>query len=208
MAILHDLLRDAEGVRAAAGRLEHSAGAIVAEIVGAGRSEVAQAIFGVEPPLAGKVTLDGTTMAIHSAQDAMRHGVFRENVPYWAEYERIANALLACMAYLGKTIWPASLAIFYPYPEGIVPFSWQVAASALGLALIFGVMRVVQVPLGQRSYPIRIGQPLLARVGPACRRLGLGTRCAIISWARLALRATAVKGMFWSISQSMISMPV
>ena len=26
-----------------------------------------------------------------SVQEAMRHGIFRENVPYWAEYERIAS---------------------------------------------------------------------------------------------------------------------
>ena len=47
----------------------------VAGLIGAGRSEVAQAIFGVEPPLAGSITLAGTTLAIHSAQDAMRHGI-------------------------------------------------------------------------------------------------------------------------------------
>jgi 3-dehydroquinate synthase len=49
-------------------------------------------------------------------------------------------------------------------------------------------MRVVQVPLGQRSYSIRIGQGLLARVGPECRRLGLGSRCAVISDSNVAPR--------------------
>ena len=47
-------------------------------------------------------------------------------------------------------------------------------------------MRVVQVPLGQRSYSILIGQGLLARVGPECRRLGLGIRCAVISDSNVA----------------------
>lgn len=47
----------------------------VAGLIGAGRSEVAQAIFGVEPPLAGSVSLNGTPLTIHSAQDAMRHGI-------------------------------------------------------------------------------------------------------------------------------------
>jgi len=28
---------------------------------------------------------------VAAVQDAMRHGVFRENVPYWAEYERLAS---------------------------------------------------------------------------------------------------------------------
>ena len=42
-------------------------------------------------------------------------------------------------------------------------------------------MRIVRVPLGQRSYDIQIGTGLLARLGGACARLGLGRRCAIIA---------------------------
>ena len=43
---------------------------------------------------------------------------------------RLANALVAYARYLGKTIWPADLAVFYPY----IPFnldSWQVAGAVL-----------------------------------------------------------------------------
>jgi len=42
-------------------------------------------------------------------------------------------------------------------------------------------MRVVQVPLGTRSYSIRIGSHLLDRVGQEARSLGLGRRCALIT---------------------------
>jgi len=42
-------------------------------------------------------------------------------------------------------------------------------------------MRTVQVPLGARSYDIKIGGGLLERIGSHCRKLGLGKRCAIIS---------------------------
>lgn len=42
-------------------------------------------------------------------------------------------------------------------------------------------MRVVKVPLGNRSYNISIGRNLLARLGAECARLNLGARCAIIS---------------------------
>ena len=42
-------------------------------------------------------------------------------------------------------------------------------------------MRVVQVPLGNRSYDIRIGPGLLSRIGEECAALGLNSRCAIIS---------------------------
>jgi 3-dehydroquinate synthase len=49
-------------------------------------------------------------------------------------------------------------------------------------------MRVVQVPLGQRSYSIWIGPGLLARLGAQCRKLGLGWRCAIITDTNVAPR--------------------
>ena len=48
----------------------------VAGLVGAGRSEVAQAIFGVERPLAGRVLLDGAAIEIADAAAAIRQGVF------------------------------------------------------------------------------------------------------------------------------------
>jgi 3-dehydroquinate synthase len=42
-------------------------------------------------------------------------------------------------------------------------------------------VRTVKVPLGQRSYDIRIGPGLLDSLGSACSRLNLGRRCAIIT---------------------------
>jgi protein O-mannosyl-transferase len=41
---------------------------------------------------------------------------------------RLANAPVACWAYLGKTLWPANLSVFYPHVP--VP-AWQAALSAL-----------------------------------------------------------------------------
>ena len=48
----------------------------VAGLVGAGRSEVAQAIFGVERPLAGRVLLDGSAIEITDPAAAIRQGLF------------------------------------------------------------------------------------------------------------------------------------
>ena len=31
--------------------------------------------------------------------------------------QRVANAFLSYLAYLGQTVWPARLAVFYPFPE-------------------------------------------------------------------------------------------
>jgi 3-dehydroquinate synthase len=42
-------------------------------------------------------------------------------------------------------------------------------------------VRVVKVPLGDRSYSILIGEGLLGRLGAECRRLRLGRRCAVIT---------------------------
>jgi 3-dehydroquinate synthase len=42
-------------------------------------------------------------------------------------------------------------------------------------------MRVVEVPLGKRSYSIFIGENLLADLGTRCAGLPLGKRCAVIS---------------------------
>ena len=47
-------------------------------------------------------------------------------------------------------------------------------------------MRIVQVPLGSRSYQIKIGSGLLARLGRECAGLKLGRRCAIISDTNVA----------------------
>ena len=49
-------------------------------------------------------------------------------------------------------------------------------------------MGIVKVPLGNRSYDIKIGTGLLARLGVECARLGLGARCAIISDTNVAPR--------------------
>jgi ribose transport system ATP-binding protein len=48
----------------------------VAGLVGAGRTEVARAIFGIETPLAGTIALDGHALAIRGPEAAIRQGVF------------------------------------------------------------------------------------------------------------------------------------
>jgi ribose transport system ATP-binding protein len=47
-----------------------------AGLVGAGRTEVAQSIFGVDGPLNGKVLLDGKLIKIFSPRGAITHGIY------------------------------------------------------------------------------------------------------------------------------------
>jgi tetratricopeptide (TPR) repeat protein len=46
---------------------------------------------------------------------------------------RIENALVSYVAYLAKTIWPANLAVFYPYTDLQL---WQAAAALLAIAAL------------------------------------------------------------------------
>lgn len=48
----------------------------MAGLVGAGRSETAQAIFGIDPSQGGTFTLDGAKLSIKSAQDGIRNGIY------------------------------------------------------------------------------------------------------------------------------------
>ncbi len=66
-------------------------------------------------------------------------------------------------------------------------------------------MRIVNVPLGNRSYEIQIGPDLFKQLGPYCARLELGRRCAIISDSNVApkyakgAQATLAKSGFESV---------
>src|SRR5215471_7964117 len=62
-------------------------------------------------------------------------------------------------------------------------------------------MRIVQVPLGSRSYNIKVGGGLLSRLGAECAALKLGPRCAVITdvnagkkFAPAALKSLAASG--------------
>lgn len=48
--------------------------------------------------------------------------------------DRIVNAMVSYVSYIGKMIWPRNLAVFYPYPE-MIPL-WQAAGAGLLFACI------------------------------------------------------------------------
>jgi tetratricopeptide (TPR) repeat protein len=54
---------------------------------------------------------------------------------------RVANALVSYAAYLGKTLWPVDLAVFYPYALEIPPVK---TAAALGLLVALSAAAWVQ----------------------------------------------------------------
>ncbi|HET9301050.1 MAG TPA: tetratricopeptide repeat protein, partial [Candidatus Polarisedimenticolaceae bacterium] len=60
---------------------------------------------------------------------------------------RAANALVSVVVYLGKTIWPADLAVLYPFPPHGTPV-WQ----ALGAAVLVAVLTWIAVRAAKRPY--------------------------------------------------------
>jgi protein O-mannosyl-transferase len=61
--------------------------------------------------------------------------------------ERIGNALVSYVVYLGQMIWPARLAVLYPYPEGNLKVSHVILALLLLLIISTGFF------LRRRKYP-------------------------------------------------------
>jgi 3-dehydroquinate synthase len=61
-------------------------------------------------------------------------------------------------------------------------------------------MRIVSVSLGSRSYQIKVGGGLLARLGAECATLKLGQRCAVITDANVGKKFA--KSALKSLSQS------
>jgi protein O-mannosyl-transferase len=60
---------------------------------------------------------------------------------------RIANAFLSYVRYIGKTIWPQGLAVFYPHPGEALPMGHAVAAGMLLVGITIMVIRA------RRRYP-------------------------------------------------------
>src|SRR5439155_5623589 len=73
----------------------------LAGLVGAGRSELAQAIFGVEQPLAGRFRLDDKPVSIQSPRDAIRRGI------YLVPEDRRTRGLIAQMSVRENVTLPA-----------------------------------------------------------------------------------------------------
>jgi len=53
---------------------------------------------------------------------------------------RLGNAIVSYAAYIGKTVWPANLAVFYPHPQHALPWSDVIAAAVMLLAITMAVL--------------------------------------------------------------------
>ena len=61
--------------------------------------------------------------------------------------ERVGNALISYVTYMGQMIWPARLAVLYPYPEGTLKVGQAILALLILLVISMGVF------VWRRKYP-------------------------------------------------------
>ena len=61
---------------------------------------------------------------------------------------RAANAVVSCVAYLGQSIWPTGLAVFYPHPRDVLPW-WTVG----GCLFLLVSVSIVVIVVWRRSRP-------------------------------------------------------
>jgi tetratricopeptide (TPR) repeat protein len=97
--------------------------------IAAGRPTLFQLVAEKIPLLAMSAASSGITLY------AQRSGGALGNVQLLPVGQRLGNAIYSYAAYLGKGIWPAGLAVFYPHPEGSLA-AWKIVAAALLLAII------------------------------------------------------------------------
>jgi Tfp pilus assembly protein PilF len=93
-----------------------------------------------------------------SVISAQSHGIMltTQAVPF---HLRLANAVVSYMGYIGKTIWPHKLAVFYPYPA-MVPLWLTLATGVWLIGTTFLMLRRMErfpyLPVGWMWYIITL----------------------------------------------------
>ncbi len=151
---------------------------------------------------------------------AQRRGGMVTSLERFTPGQRASNALVAAASYLGKTLWPSRLAVFYPHPEGSLPAGRVLGALALlvllsGAALaarrrpylrtgwlwflvallpVIGIVQVgVQAMADRYTYLPGIGLALAIAWGLGdLARLGPGRRLPVAAAAAVLVLALAV----------------
>ncbi len=115
----------------------------LAGLVGAGRSEAAQAIFGVDPPAAaGTLTLDGKTLTVRSPQEAIAHGI------YLAPEDRKRSGVIVEMSVQQNITLPS---LRRSAPGGLIQAAREAAAASAASAALGVKTPSVRTPVRNLS---------------------------------------------------------
>jgi len=89
----------------------------------------------IRPLLWEKLPLFGLTLLSSIVtMIAQQRGGAVVSVEAFTITDRISNALVSYLVYIGKTIWPSNLAVLYPYRQSLP--AWQVIGAVLLMAAI------------------------------------------------------------------------
>jgi len=105
----------------------------------------------IRPLLLEKIPLFALTVLFSFLAYMGQKGETKGSLGWAAPDERIANAFISYIAYLGKMFWPTNLAVYYPYPEAR-PI-WQV----LGAVFLFILVMLVAIRSAKRVPYLAVG---------------------------------------------------
>jgi len=118
-------------------------------------------------------------------------------LPVWL---RIGNALVSYVEYIGKMLWPAKLAFFYPHPLGDLP-GWRIG-GALFLLVAISVLTVLTVR--RRPYLLVGWMWYLVTLLPVIGLLQVGAQGRADRYAYVPLIGLFMAAV-WGIAEALFS---
>jgi len=116
---------------------------------------------------------------------------------------RLENALVSYAGYLGKTVWPSNLSIFYPHPGALIPL-WHLPASAAVLLILTGITFL----LGRRQPALIVGWLwFLGTLVPVIGLVQVGTQAMADRYAYVPLIGIFI-GLAWAVPASLLHRPL
>ncbi len=120
-----------------------------------------------------------------------------ETLDYLPVSTRVANALVAYARYLGKTFWPADLAVFYPLPH-----AWPAWAVAGSIILLLGLSLTAIWRGRQRAYLLVGWLWFLGTLVPVIGLVQVGMQSMADRYTYLPLIGIFV-GIVWAAAEAM-----
>jgi len=105
---------------------------------------------------------------------------------------RLENAIYSCGMYLAKAVWPASLALFYPYPTALSPLRW------MGTAAVLLAVSVMVWKQSSRPYVLVGWCWFLGTLVPVLGIVQVGAQAMADRYAYVPLMGTFVAVVWWA----------
>jgi Flp pilus assembly protein TadD len=115
------------------------------------RSEPLRRLVGEKLPLVALCTASAAITVLAQRAEGSIQSLERISLA-----ERVANALVASVAYLRLAVWPSDLAVFYPHPA-LLGRAGELALPALGAALVLAALTAWALVAARRRPYLAVG---------------------------------------------------